>query len=469
MTAAAAVFPVASGRSRANQRLGVALLVLMALGPLPLGGHRPILWTLAAVAIGLVGLVYAVSLMRCERTLRIGPGALAVEGVLIGLAIAWMGVQTIPLAWPAIAGGVPAAAGLSAAPGATLLAVLQWLTFALLFVIAAQVGADPTRARRTLASLFAIVTAYAVLGLVSLTLLDDTLLGIPKWAYQGSATASFVNRNSYATFLALGLCLGTALAVRRLVGPAHLRDRFVETAPIAIGIAVILVALLASQSRMGVFAGLCGAATVAVLAMIRRPPSVRALLAGVGLLAGLSIAALAVFGTPLLERVIGLGGAFSERNELHRQVWTMIAARPWTGHGANAFEVVFPLFHTAALDPTVIWNSPHSSYLTLWSELGLVAGSLPLLALGLVGGRIVLALFGDRQGQTVFLAACGVLVVGAVHSTVDFSLEIQAVAHLFIVILGLAVGAAIGGGRQAMAAAPSSIGRSRRRWGATEW
>ncbi|MNU10670.1 hypothetical protein D3C72_2579620 [compost metagenome] len=46
------------------------------------------------------------------------------------------------------------------------------------------------------------------------------------------------------------------------------------------------------------------------------------------------------------------------------------------------------------------------------------------------------------------LAAIGVITAAAIHSTVDFSLEIQAVAFTFVAIVFLALGTGIGAAEQ---------------------
>ena len=78
--------------------------------------------------------------------------------------------------------------------------------------------------------------------------------------------------------------------------------------------------------------------------------------------------------------------------------------------------------------------------MTLWVEFGLVAGSLPMIAIGLA----LLSLFGHWARRATVSpgrnAAIGAIVVCAIHSLVDFSLEIQAVAYLFAAIVGAGLG-----------------------------
>ena len=79
------------------------------------------------------------------------------------------------------------------------------------------------------------------------------------------------------------------------------------------------------------------------------------------------------------------------RGDLYRQVWGMILARPWTGYGGEAFELAYPLFHRPPVDPDLVWDHAHSSYLALWTDYGLIFGSMPLLMLLITFVRLVVS------------------------------------------------------------------------------
>jgi O-antigen ligase len=294
--------------------------------------------------------------------------------------------------------------------------------------------------------IFLIIVCYAVLGLVFLGQFGDTLLGIPKWAYERVATGPFVNRNSYATYLSFGLAIGVALAIGRLEHGEDDRNRFraiAGTVLVAVGLVVVAAALVATQSRMGFFAGLVGALVVTVLALAGGRVRRGVWLTFVVVLLASVIGLLAFNGEGLLERVGSVESAGDVRFDLYRQVWSMIMASPYLGYGGGTFEAAFPLFHQLPVNPDVVWNKAHSTYLALWSELGLVAGSAPLFIVGAATLRIVLSR-GRRATRPIKLAATGVVTVAAVHSLVDFSLEIQAVALVFVAVLSLAIGAGFG-------------------------
>jgi O-antigen ligase len=322
-------------------------------------------------------------------------------------------------------------------PGATLLQLLQLLSYGLFFFLMLQAAANRARARRIGLALFFIVTAHALYGLAALVLFGDTLLFFEKWAYPGFATGGFVNRNSFATFLAFGLVLGTIFFLREQLGRGHDSKALIYLALSGL----ILAALLATGSRMGLFAGLVGAACAALMA-IQKAAEAKArrkllLLAALPLAAALLVAI--IFGTGTLDRLGSLENDANVRGDLYAQVLSMIAARPWLGYGGGAFEFAYPLFHQWPVSPDLVWDKAHSTYLALWAELGVVAGSLPLLIVAVFTLQ-ALRLYAARSADWAAPAiAVAVVAVAAVHSLVDFSLEIEANAFLFLAILALAI------------------------------
>ena len=117
----------------------------------------------------------------------------------------------------------------------------------------------------------------------------------------------------------------------------------------------------------------------------------------------------------------------------------MISTRPLLGFGGGSFEAAFTLFHAPSLSPEVRWDHAHSTYLTLWTEYGIIIGSLPLVTLAFLGWKAWRRLGNELPRADLAAAALGSLLVVAIHSLVDFSLEIHAVALLFVAVLALGV------------------------------
>ena len=150
-----------------------------------------------------------------------------------------------------------------------------------------------------------------------------------------------------------------------------------------------------------------------------------------------------LLGGGLLERIEWQGFGSDSRILLYQQVIDLIALRPWTGFGGGSFEVAFPLVHQLPLTPDVTWNLAHNTYLALWSELGLVAGSFPIIAVAYVAFRLVKGLITGTGSWTAQIAALGVILQVAIHSTVDFSLEIPANTLMFVAIMATGLASTI--------------------------
>lgn len=437
-------------RGNANNRLGRVLLLVVGLSPLPLASNRPAFWALWGLLLGGIGIVYALSLRATGNGLRITAWRLPEMTLAFALLLAFVAVQMLPLgglgyvAVQAFPRGLELqSSSISLDPATTSLTLLQFASYGLLALLFLQVGYRGTRANRVLGGIFILIVAYALLGIVLRGSIGN-ILGIA--ATEEVATGPFVNRNSYATYLSFGLAIGVALVIGQLERSDSRRQRHRRVAALALvaaGLFVIGAALVATQSRMGFAAGLLGALAVTLLALVGRRLSTGIWL---GVLAGLligTVGMLAFNGGGLLERVGSLETAGDVRGDLYRQVVGMILSSPLLGYGGGTFEGIFPLFHQLPVSPDVVWNKAHSTYLALWAELGVIFGSLPLF---IVLAATVRLLASRPSGPR--LAAIGVITVAAIHSTVDFSLEIEAVAFTFVAIVFLALGAGFGAADQ---------------------
>lgn len=454
----------ASRQSALNDLLARVILVIAALVPIPLGSNRPFFWAINALIVGLTGLVYIAALRGAREPFRVGVGRFGPSVALYAVVALYLVFQALPLGHLTI-GGITtpdlvavltgahlklAADAISLSPNSTWLMLLRWATYGVLFLLVVQVSTRAHRRELMLNVIVAIVAGYAIFGLASLLQFGDTLLSMPKWAYEGSATGTFVNRNSFATFLSFG----AVVTVTMLAG-AFVRqddgevgdDRRLRADPIVLvyllALAAIVAALLATQSRMGAFAGAMGCLSVVLLAQRRLRWRrawyllwVPAALVVVG-------AAIYLYGQGLVERLGSQAAAADVRLDLYAQVIEMIGARPLLGYGGGAFEQAFQLFHHLPVSPDLVWDRAHNTYLALWAELGLVVGSIPILLVAVTAVQLAWNSSSAGSDWTGRVAAVGVVAVAAIHSLADFSLEIQANTILFVILLGIGTSARI--------------------------
>lgn len=413
-------------------------MLVVAVCPMLVGGNRPIFWLGFVLLTGLVGLVYAVRLAQVGSHLRVRVGEVWFYAALLVALCLFLVVQTLPLGELVPATRTPTgqftARSISVASDATLLMAVQLLGYGVFFFLMLQATANAGRVQRILDVLFLVIAGYALFGLAMFTQFGDTLIGIEKWAYKGSVTGPFVNRNSFATFLAMGLATGAVLFVDAL---ANWRRDVLRPALIVVGCFSIAAALALTDSRMGAAVGVLGLFIGLVAGALRAGWGVaRASLIAAAILAGSGVL-LFIYGSGMLERLFSVEASASSRWALYGQVWAMVASRPWLGFGGGSFELAFPLFHEQPVGSDFVWSKAHSTYLSLWAELGLVAGSVPILILLMLGLKATRnALRSDRWVPGLAAAAC--LTVVAVHSTVDFSLEIP--ADTFVLLTVLAAG-----------------------------
>lgn len=462
----------AKGGTAFNRLMIYALIALAFLGPLPLGSNRPVAWAFWAAVIGL-GLALHLLLARQRSMGQVVAGL----GLVLALALVqpiWGLVQVIPGLGYLMGGlpeGVPEAlraSTLSLAPEATVLAVMRMLAHVALFVLVLRVVSRASSADRLLQGVFYGITLHAVWAMVNLMLLGDAVIWGEKTAYLGTATGTFVNRNSFASYLGMGLVLGLVLIMDRDHHPRmrtpHRSALFApdNLARLAMGLCLLLIfiALLATQSRAGLASSLAGMAVAgAVMARARSHHAdrlapghkrlARAILAGIA-----ALGLLFVLGQGVLERGIFTAADSASRGQIYANAWARIQERPILGYGLDSFPIAYELGRSDDSFDAVIQVDAHSTYLENWVEGGVIFGSAMLLA-----ALAYLRRLWDVAGWTkhrpdqmaanapenaphppqLIAAALGVMTLAALHALVDFSFEIEANVMVLTILLALGV------------------------------
>ncbi len=448
----------AKGQNLRSQANGFALWASMAallLAPIPLGSARPLAWAGWGVYFGIALTIYAILMQRSRQPFRVGLADIKLPAALFGALLLWLVIQILPIgsifggfAVPGRLGIVAQASTLSIDPASTILMLVRQCSYAALFFLMMQIAAHPARRETALTVLLFACLAYALLGIVALNT-GDWILGLSKWAYEGSATGTFVNRNSYATYLAFGSVIAASKLARHV---ADRLERHYDDGPIqhstssillySLAFVFLLTVIVATQSRMGFAAALAGS-LIAIVATAARSSRALPIIVGATVLGTLAtILALSLFGQALFDRFGTVERSALVRTDLYQQVLALIGLRPLTGYGGGTFELAYPLVHELPVDLDLLWDKAHNTYLTLWSELGLVGGTLPLLIIAVLIWRTATAPRGSTADWRFRCMSFGIVTVAAVHSLADFSLEIQANALLFVALLALGMPAA---------------------------
>ena len=449
-------------RRRLNTALAVALMLIVSAAPLPLGSNRPVFWLGWAAILFFLAAIYLAAITIRRLPLRASPWQYPVISASALLFALYGFLQTVPLGEGLLGllplgATAPAGPAISIAPSATLVGILRWTSYAVFFLLMMQVAQNRTRARKLAWFVFFLVTGQAAFALLSFRFLGETLL-TPTQGYSGVISGTFVNRNSFATFTGMGAILGLALLLHDLRTSGgrspHLASLLsvesIRRAAAWICLAVVLGALFATGSRMGITASVIALFLVAVVSFAKGPKRTPRWAFFTFVLAFATIGMLlAIFGQTAIERAIFTLGGKDGRFDLYVQTLELLRTRPWLGFGFDTFGLAFEQVHRPPVSPDLVWNRAHSTYLALWVEMGLVFGSLPLVigaALMVRLARIVLA---APRDFVLAIAGLGVMVLAALHSLVDFSLEMSANVFLFLTIVALAAGTRLRPGAQA--------------------
>jgi len=452
----------------------IALIAVLAWAPLPFGSARPWAWDLLGiVALALLGLSAAYETMRPSRTGMLKPLLPAL--VMGGLVVAWIVFQSLPWnllglhhpLWDRAAEvmGRRLDTSLSIDREATRVHLFRLLTYAAYFLVAWQIGRRPEAAYRVLRAIAVIATVYALYGLGEFASPDPRILWFIKDTYVTDVTATFVNRNSFATFAGLAVIAHLVLIADMLARKTDVRSRrsfLLSLADSLLGHAKWLVlglvvcggALLMSHSRAGLVSAL--AAVTVLMLLVLAAPAARApwrfWFAGFG---GLGLVAIALLtGATTFDRLDEMSKDLEMRPKIGAAVMRAIGDNWLTGTGYGSFADIFPLYQP--LNVVGYVDLAHNDYLENALELGVPAAALLVLTVAYLAARCLVGVFRRRRDAIYPIAGVAATVMVGVHAAFDFSLQIPAVTVTYAVMLGLGVAQSIGtrDAKSSRAAAP---------------
>ena len=298
-------------------------------------------------------------------------------------------------------------------PALALDSLLALLAAALWFVWVRTLASD-RECRPVLA--WALVASGAVLTAVSYStrgLDPQAIYGLrftPGWTGFGP----FPNRNHTADFLGMALVLGCGCTAW-----AAVRKHRSGVAAGLVLCGIILLGLLATQSRGGLLAAGVGAGCFIVLALVKFRSRRVLAVAIAGVLGAAAIAML--YGSDLIVRFQSKE-AGQVSNVMRLQIWgdalRMWSDAPLFGHGLRTFPQTIGLYQTLRLEDQVILH-PESSWLQWLVEFGAIPVLLGAAGLGLFLSTHVRAAFARERGFFLRAGALSAFAVLLVHSAID--------------------------------------------------
>jgi O-antigen ligase len=422
--------------------------------PFWFGSNVLLAWGVNAVLFpGLVAIYELSLLVRGERH-PVGIQQIKVPAALLAAVVLWILIQNAtwtphwlhhPI-WQMAADALdkPIDGSISVNRDLTSLALLRLITAASVFWIALQLCRDASRANLLLWSVAALGCAYAAYGLFAFALTPEP---------RDYVTSTFINPNSFVAYAGIGFIAICGLILRlyrhefaSVRGAIRFRiAAFIEVtgqkgAALLGGAAVLLVALLLSGSRGGIVSMALGLFVLAALTL--RPhkqqfAEQRGAIIAFGAL--LVAAAFLAFGDLVVGKIAQHGFHDESRMAVYTITMRSILGAPLLGYGYGTFADVFPMFRDQSVSTWGQWQMAHNTYLEVFQGLGLLFGAMLVASVVLLVLRCVKGAMRRQRNETMPCVAASVAMLLGVHTLVDFSLQMQAVAITFMALLGAGV------------------------------
>ena len=442
-----------------------ALLVLLVWAPLPLGSNRP--WARALLEVGVFTLTACWLVQALGGRVWLTDALVKARWAMLFIGV-WLGVGLLqlvplPIGWlqvlsPAAAGhwqdsalawGTPAPgwAPASLDPNASLEMWRLGAALALLWLL--PLVLVRSRRRLRLLAWTLVLAALAQATLASLL----ALRGTPWLFIEGSVRAhgTFANPNHLAGYLEMSIALGLGLLIadlsdwtpdagwrRRLRG--WVKTLLGRKAQLRIYLAVLVVALVLTASRMGNIAFFASLGVAAALGLAAYRNSRRPVLV---LLLSLLVVDLLILGSwfgldRLRDRLTQTVLTEDARFEVGVRGAAYFADFPLLGSGGGSFSAVYPIYREPDSVP-LHFEHADNDLLELSLEYGLL-GMIPLtlfVVLCLLAAIRVLQQRKDPLCRGMALASLMGVTAILIHSAADANLHIPANAALFMVLLAM--------------------------------
>ena len=439
-----------------NAVLHRLLLLLVILAPLPLGSNREWSWTLCAFLVAVITLGWVIQSFAYPRQICV---SLKPVFVILFLSVcAWGWLQTVPwvpahwqhplwnMSAEVLGGSLPGSISLSGED--SFIGVMRLLCYGLVFFLAFQYGRNRSRALATFKWLALAGFANAIYGLIIFWGEFGTLFWFFNEGFKGDLRGTFVNRNSFATYVGLSLLCAFAVFNQKVAGRKNsptstplgreLRiERFILQVwqPLT-GILLMTTALILTHSRGGFFSTLAGGLVLLYLLNRRQRSHSAKAKAALGGAVLVAVIAFVLTSEVLIQRIDHLTIDGNARLKVYGLTAEAIEDNPVLGFGYGTFSDSFRLYRDDTLEAH--YDKTHNTYLENIFELGWPAAVVLFLC---VAWMTLLCVSGSRnRGRDWVYPATGVAatVLVAIHSFFDFSLQMPGIAINYACILGVA-------------------------------
>jgi len=443
-----------------NKAQFYCFLTLIFWVPIPLGSNRP--WAWSIIEIVAFSLLAFHLLLAAKNNENIWQRFNAYKPLIITFSIVqiWLLIQIIPLPNSLLYSLSPNLADiysyypgtshtLSLDPSETKVSLFKGLSYLALMLLSILLVTSEKRLKQLLLVIILSGTFQAVYGSLQ-AMSGESLSWVVGVKNSTIATGGFIYKNHFANFLLLCISIGIGFLVASLSSNtssstrAKLRNMISALiqgkAVIRIALALMVIGLVMSRSRMGNAAFFIAMSSTGIFAFFyfkHRSKGLTILLISLFIIDTFILGAW--FGLDKVKsRIQQTSFSQETRDEVNIYGVELIKKFPLTGTGAGSFYTVFPM--VKGNDIPIFYDHAHNDYLQFAIEFGLPA----TLLLGLIVlWSLWQTIYTMRHRRNNLMKGtafgCMMAIIGMlIHITVDFNLQPPANAVYFILIITLA-------------------------------
>lgn len=434
--------------------------------PLPLGSMYP--WAISIAELWCFSLALF-AIVHCFKCGGVFPQAFrtALPALLLfALYLCWQVIQCIPLPISLLSMLSPNTAALYKSSNASILMApisidthTTWLGFieaaylCVFFCLALYLIDSKQKIRLLVYVILLSALVQALYGAFMILSGVEYSFFISKQAlhsHVGSATGTFLSRNSFACYLEMSLALGIGYMLSMMTDGGNARgwkgwarkwsDLLLSPkARLRLILILLCLGLVLTHSRggnIGFFASLTLAGIVFILLARKKPRATVIFLSSVILLDILLIGSW-VGVSKVMTRLENTSVQTEHRDEVYAATLPMVRDYWLTGTGAGTYFESFPAYKIPLLSG--FNNHAQNDYLEILAEQGVIGFSLLVSVVLFVLFVIVQTL--RRRRSSIMLAMSFSSLMGIIalmiHSTVEYNLQILANSSLFMLLLAL--------------------------------
>ncbi len=436
-----------------------SFLWLISFSPLFFGTNRPWSWSLYALLIACIGLIYFCSILKKNNTFNISILPIKYSLILVSIPIIWIYLQTATWLpnnwmhpfWTLTAEQLPnsnISASISLSPADSINSLMKLISYLLVFFLSFQFCRQSDKASTTFNTLAYIGTAYALYGLIAFWEGYESLFWFEKTAYLDDVSSTFINRNTFATYAGLSLLCLLPLLFSRIknsliyginnnYGIQYFLEKIIINAwlPILM-LAIISTALLLSHSRGGFLSALVAIIIFIITSLLAGKLQKQRSLLMLVLILSITTFSFLNSSDKLIDRMDKI--QLTTKNNGRLAVYTIltqaITENPWLGTGYGSFEKSFRLHRNESVKG--YYTAAHNTYLENMFELGILPTLALCMAVLLIALKCLQGIWTrKRYWYYPAIGFSATLLVGT-HALVDFSLQIPAIAYIYATLLG---------------------------------